>query len=188
LELTDSLKSLFRDTARTLKGSARRLFLARTVQELGPGGQRLAQRELGWNRETIRKGTHELTTGIICRDAFHLRGRKPAQDRLPSLLEDIKAIVDGQSQTDPQFRNKRLYTRLTPGAVRRQLIAQKGYADAELPCEEGIRQRLNRLGYHPKKVKKSLPKKRLPRPTPFSSNSTGPTQKPMPTRPYCAFR
>jgi hypothetical protein len=34
------------ETAKALKGSARRLFLARTVQVLGEGGQRLAEREL----------------------------------------------------------------------------------------------------------------------------------------------
>ena len=170
MELTDSLKSLFIETARTLKGSARRLFMARTVQELGQGGQRLAQRELGWNRETIRKGTHELRSGFTCCDAFHLRGRKPAEAHLPNLLQDIKAIVDGQSQTDPQFRNRRLYTRLTAAQVRRQLIVQKGYTDPQLPQAETIGDKLNRLGYHPRKVKKSLPKKRLPQPTPSFSN------------------
>ena len=40
MELTDSLKALFRKTAQALTGSARRLFMARTVKELGPGGQR----------------------------------------------------------------------------------------------------------------------------------------------------
>jgi len=34
MELTDSLKTLFVDTARSLKGSARRLFMAHTVKEL----------------------------------------------------------------------------------------------------------------------------------------------------------
>lgn len=49
MELTDTLKSLFIDTAATLKGSDCRLFMARTVKELGvPGGQRQAERELGW--------------------------------------------------------------------------------------------------------------------------------------------
>lgn len=163
MELTDSLKTLLIQTARTLKGSARRLFMARTVQELGPGGQRLAERQLGWERKTLRKGTHELRTGITCVDAFALRGRKPIETRLPNLLADIKDIVDGQSQTDPTFRTQRLYTRLTTKEVRHQLIVQKGYTDEELPCVEGIRQRLNQMGYHPKKVKKSLPKKRFPK-------------------------
>ncbi len=38
MELTGSLKSLCIETAKSLKGSARRLFMARLVQELGPGG------------------------------------------------------------------------------------------------------------------------------------------------------
>jgi hypothetical protein len=170
VELTDTLKSLFIETAETLKGSARRLFMARTVQKLGPGGQRLAQRELGWNRETVRKGTHELRTGITCCDAFRLRGCKPAEAHLPNLLEDIRQIVDGQSQTDPQFRNRRLYTRLTAAEVRHQLIVQKGYTNQQLPKAETLAEKLNRLGYHPKKVKKSLPKKRSHKPTPSLTN------------------
>jgi hypothetical protein len=160
MELTDSLKALFIDTAKTLKGSARRLFMARTVKELGPGGQRRAERELGWNRITIRKGTHELDSGFICLDAFSARGRKRAEDHLPHLLDDITTIVDSQSQTDPHFRTQRLYTRCSAAEVRRQLIAQKGYQDTELPTVQTISAKLNALGYFPKKVAKSRPQKK----------------------------
>src|SRR3982751_5491566 len=110
MELTDSLKALFIDTANTLKGSEPRRFMSRTVQELGPGGQRRAERELGWNRQTIRKALRELASGLICLDAFRLRRRKRAEEHLPNLLTDITAIVDSQSQVDPQFRTSRLYT------------------------------------------------------------------------------
>lgn len=168
MELTDSLKALFIDTSKTLKGSARRLFMARTVKELGPGGQRRAERELGWNRITIRKGTHELESGFICLDAFGARGRKRAEVHLPHLLEDITAIVDGQSQTDPQFRTQRLYTRLSAAEVRRQLIAQKGYLNSALPTVQTISAKLNALGYFPKKVAKSRPQKKSRKPTPSS--------------------
>ena len=109
MELTNSLKSLFIETVQSLKGSARRLFMARTVKELGPGGQRRAERDLGWSRMTIRKGTHELTSGVTCLDAFAAvvaSARKPS----PEPVVDIKAIVDSQSQADPQFRTTRLYT------------------------------------------------------------------------------
>ena len=164
MELTNSLKSLFIETAQSLQGSARRLLMARTVQELGSGGQRRAERELGWSRMTIRKGTHELTSGIICLDAFAARGRKRAEAHLPSLLPDIKAIVDSQSQADPQFRTTRLYTRLTAAEVRRQLIAQKGYSDAALPTVPTITTKLNDLGYYPKKVAKSQPQKKSQKP------------------------
>ena len=138
MELTDSLKALFVDTARSLQGSARRIFMARTVKELGPGGQRRAERDLGWNRGTLRKGMHESQSGFRCLDAFTARGRKRAEHHLPRLLADIKAIVDSQSQTDPQFRTTRLYTRVSAAEVRRQLIAQKGYTAATLPTVQTI--------------------------------------------------
>src|ERR1041384_4609183 len=169
MELTDSLKTLLIETAKSLKGSARRLFMARTVKELGPGGQQMAARELGWGRMTIRNGLRELESGVICVDAFALRGRKRAEDHLPTLLTDIQAIVDSQSQTDPQFRTSRLYTRLTAAEVRRQLIAQKGYTDAELPKAETIGTKLNELGYYPQKVAKSQPQKNSPKPMQSSS-------------------
>jgi hypothetical protein len=168
MEFTDSLKALFVETARSLKGSARRLFMARTVKELGPGGQRRAERDLGWSRVTIRKGTHELESGFQCLDAFSARGRKRVEDHLPHLLSDIKALVDSQSQTDPRFRTARLYTRLSAAEVRRQLIAQKGYPDDALPTVQTLTTKLNALGYYPKKVAKSQPQKKFQKPTPSS--------------------
>ena len=169
MELTETLKTLLIETAQSLKGSARRLFMARTVKELGHGGQQRAARELGWGRMTIRKGMHELNRGVICVDAFALRGRKRAEDHLPNLLTDIRAIVDSQSQADPQFRTTRLYTRLTAAEVRRQLIAQKGYTDAELPTAETIGAKLNVLGYYPRKVAKTQPQKKSHKPMRSSS-------------------
>ena len=110
MELTESIKSLLIETAKGLSGSDRRLFMARTVKELGPGGQQRAAHELGWGRMTIRKGTHELESGISCQDGFGLRGRKRAEQHLPNLLIDIQAIVDAQSQADPQFRTTLVYS------------------------------------------------------------------------------
>ncbi len=166
MELTEEVKELLLKTAKDLKGSARGMFMARTVQALGEGGQRLAERELGWNRGTIRKGMHEAAHGIACMDGLRLRGRKRSEEHLPNLLRDLTAIVDGQSQADPQFRTTRLYTRLTATEVRRQLMAQRGYTDEALPTAETIGAKLNLLGYSPKKVAKSQPQKNFPRPTP----------------------
>lgn len=163
MELVEDVKELFIQTAKALKGSERRLFMARTVRALGEGGQSLAERELGWNRGTIRKGQHELESGIVCLDAFSSRGRKRSEEHLPNLLKDITALVDGQSQADPQFRTQRLYTRLTAAEVRRQLMAQFGYTDEELPTAETIGTKLNELGYSPKKVAKTQPQKKFPK-------------------------
>ena len=92
---------------------------------------------------------------------FKLRGRRLTENRLPNLLADLKNIVDSQSQTDPKFKTNRLYTRISAAEVRRQLIAQKGYSEEELPSEETIRTRLNKLGYYPSKVGKTKPLKKL---------------------------
>jgi hypothetical protein len=156
------------DTARTLKGSQRRLFMARTVSAMGRGGQVWAEAHLRWNRETIRKGMHELRTGMTCVDAFHCRRRKPAEEHLPRLLEDIRSIADGQSQADPRFQTDRLFTRISAKGVRHQLIAQKGYTDSELPTQQAINKKLNLLGFRLTRVAKCRPQKESSRPMPSS--------------------
>jgi hypothetical protein len=170
IELNEEFRRLAMETAESLRGADRRLFMARTVRALGEGGQRRAEAELGWSRVTIRKGLAELTSGITCCDAFCLRGRLRAEERLPNLLADVKDVVTSQSQADPRFRTLRLYTRLTAEEVRHQLIARKGYQDEELPTARTIRTKLNDLGFHPTKVLKCQPQKRSSRPTPSSAS------------------
>lgn len=131
---------------------------------------RSAQKELGWDRDTIRKGLKELKSGITCIDNYSARGRKRVEKKLPSMTSDIKSLVDGQSQIDPSFKSERLYTRLSAAEVRNQLIKQFGYTDKELPTNETIRIKLNELKYSLKRVPKTKPKKKLKKPTKFLSN------------------
>jgi hypothetical protein len=154
MKLTIVEKQLHQETLKALTGRDRRLYMARVAQTLGRGGPSLLQRELGWSRETIRKGAKELRSGLICYDNYTARGRKRVETRLPHLLADIRAIADQHSQTDPSFKSNRLYLRLSAASVRHQLIAQKGCRDEALPSEEVIRQRLNELGYTLQAVKK----------------------------------
>ena len=156
------------DAAKTLKGSQRRLFMAKAVSAMGRGGQVWAEAHLRWNRETIRKGMHELRTGMICVDAFSARRRKPAEEHLPRLLDDIRSIADGQSQADPKFQTDRLFTRISAAEVRRQLIQKKGYTDTELPTQQTINAKLNMLGDRLTKVAKCRPPKKSSRPMPSS--------------------
>lgn len=160
IQLTDSLKKLLKETAEQLKGAARRKFIAQTVVALGQGGQSLAKQELGWNRVTISKGIKELNSGITCVDNYRGRGRRKAEESFPHLLEDIKKLVDSQSQIDPSFKSQRLYTRLSATEVRKQLIEKFGYEDEALPTSETIRVKLNDLGYCLKRVAKIQPQKK----------------------------
>ena len=155
-----TIKTLLQETASSLTGYARRLFMARAVEEVFEGMPYRAEQELGWNRETVTKGLHELRSGVECVDGRRgATGRKPAEAHLPTLLADIRDLVDSQSQTDARFRTNRLYTRMSAAEVRRQLHETKGYQDEDLPSEETIRCKLNMLGYHPVRVQKTQVKK-----------------------------
>ena len=162
-KITPELKVALNQAKNKLKASDRRQFMAQIVKSLGPGGQRRAQRELGWNRNTIIKGLKELNSGIHCLDNFSGRGRKRSEEHLPHLLDDIKAIVEPVSQVDPTFRTDQTYCPLTAGEVRRRLIEEKNYSDRQLPKERTIRTKLNQLGFKPQKIAKSKPKKKFNR-------------------------
>ena len=108
------------------------------------------------------KGGSELLSGQAIVNGYERSGRKRIEVKLPNWLDDIRAIVDPQTQTDPSFKSTRLYSRISAAEVRRQLIEQKGYRDEELPSSETIRCRLNAMGYTLKRVIKAKPQKRIP--------------------------
>lgn len=159
MELTPELRVVILAADKELKGAARRRFMAQVVRELGPGGQRRAETSLGWDRGTIRKGEHELRSGVECLDGRAGNKRKDVDDRLPELRGDIAFIVDCWSQTDPRFHTEERYSRLSVPEVVDRLIRDKGYEDAELPSNETIRRLMHRLGYRLRKVQKAKPKK-----------------------------
>ena len=124
----------------------------------------------------LEKEFSEIASGITPTDNYHARGRKKAECHLPNLLEDVKGIVDCHSQTDPSFKTKRLYTRLSARQVRAELIAQYNYHEAELPTAETIRQKLNQLGYYPRRIAKTQPQKKFPKPMTSLNNYLSLTQ------------
>ena len=136
--------------------------MAEVVQALGRGGQRLAEKVLGWNRKTIRKGAREIASGQPIQDRFQDRGRKKLEEDLPLLLGHIRAIVEPESQADPTLRSARIYTPLTAEEVRQRLRTQFGYKEAQLPCVRTLRTKLNALGYQLRKVQKCRPLKKIP--------------------------
>lgn len=144
--------------SKNLKGSPRRMFMAGIVKDLGKGGRAYAHRTFGWNEMTIDKGLRELETGSIPDDHSNC-GRKKVEKHLPNLLDDIKAIADRHSQTDPTFKTTRLFTRCSVSAIRKHLIEEYGYTNEELPHNETIRCKVNELGFRLRSVKKSEPKK-----------------------------
>ena len=135
------------------------MFLGQLALDLGRGGKTLVSQTLGISRETLDKGVGEAKSGTGQEEGFSERGRKPLEEISPELLSSIKEIVDGASQTDPQFKSVRLYTRLSANEVRNQLV-NRGYKEAELPSNQTIWNKMKSLGYKRRKVAKTKPKKK----------------------------
>lgn len=131
------------------------------VSTLGWGGQSYAEKHLGWNRGTIRKGLREQHDGV-CKDRFYERGRKKAEEHLPDLLDDLRKIVDTTGQTDPTFRSTRIYTPLTANEVQHRLRSEYKYSNQELPAIRTLRNKLNDIGCSLRKVRKCKPLKKIP--------------------------
>jgi hypothetical protein len=160
LELIKKSKGFFKKGLKMIKNCDKRIVVAIISEEYGYGGDTFVSKEFNIGRDTIRKGRNELRTGIRCIDAFNMRGRKKTEEHLPNIREDIKDIIDSQSQTDPKFDSTRLFTRLTTEEVRNQLIL-KSYTDEELPTNQTLNNMINKLGYNMKRVQKVKPLKKI---------------------------
>ena len=128
-KISDTLRSIIKNTAKKLSGAAKREYAAEITFELLDGSDRKAESELGWSREMVKKGMMELTTNIRCVDNYSARGNKKTEEKMPGIGDDIRSIVGPKSQTDPNFQTSFAYTRITAKAVRQALIDEKGYAD-----------------------------------------------------------
>lgn len=162
--LDEKIICIYKETSAALKGSDRRLFQAKITNEYLDGNPNRAESVFGWGRNTVKLGLKELEMGYSCYVEIHERGNKRTEEKLPNLEQDIKAIVEPQSQVDPKFKTSLHYTRITAKAVRKALLADKGYTDQELPTERTISNILNRLGYTLKRVLKTTPQKKPKRP------------------------
>lgn len=150
-----------KDASQKLTGSKRRAFQGQVAIDYLKSKPRLAERVFGWDRNTVDLGLHELHTGITCIDYFTGRGNKKREERDQQLEYDICCLAEPESQTDPKFQTLFKYTRITAKAMRKALIADKGWIDKDLPSVRTISNILNRLGYRLRRVQKSKPIKKI---------------------------
>jgi hypothetical protein len=154
-------QDLLRSATRRMTGHQRRAFQAEVAQRLCDGNPRQAERLFGWGRQTVALGLHEARSGVRCQENFQARGQRPLEELDPKLAQDIRELVEPHTQADPQFKSPLKYTRLTASALRKALIAQKGYKAEDLPKERTLRRILNRLGYRIKRIQKTKPLKKV---------------------------
>ena len=161
-ELTEPVIATIKKAAELLTGSKKRQYIAEITVEFLDGNVRKAERIFGWGRRTVDKGIQERESGIQCIDNYSARGNKRTEDKEPQLREDILALVEPQSQTDPDFKAPFRYTRITADNVRKALIEHKGWSEETLPSISTIRNILNRMGYRLRRVQKRKPLKKIP--------------------------
>src|SRR5713101_2551918 len=185
-ELTEALAETIETASEKLTGFRRREFQAEMALKYCQGSPRRAERLFGWGRDAVRTGLNELRTGIRCAENFSARGRHKSELNHPALVAQIHALVEPESQADPKFQSPLAYTRLTAKAVQQHLAAH-GRAP-HLPAERTVHDILNRLGYRLRRVRKTKPQKKSPRPTGSSSTSGKSPPKRPATRKRSASR
>ena len=164
-ELTEVVRETILSAARKLTGFQRRQFQAEVARQYCGGSARQAERNFGWGRDAVQTGLHELRSGIRCLDNFSDRGRHKTEDQHPELVKQIHAIVAPNSQADPKFQTSLAFTRITAKAVRAKLVAQASGSQQQMPAERTVYDILNRLGYRLRRVQKTKPQKKFPKPT-----------------------
>jgi hypothetical protein len=184
-KLTEQMVETIRLAAQKLTGFNRRQFQAETALAYCDGSPRKAETVFGWARDTVNTGLNELCSGIRCLDNFSARGRKRSEEVVPQLEQDIREIVEPQTQADPKFQTPLAFTRITAKAVREALIEKQphtGPGEPAVPAERTVLDILNRLGYQLQRVRKTRPEKKFPKPTRSSPTSTQLTSDPRMTR------
>ena len=178
-KLESKIVQTLRCAAQKLTGAARRAFQAEVTRDYCKGSPRIAERTFGWSRLTVQKGLTEHETGDIIADQER-SGRPSYSQRLPSLQDDIRSLVDPNSCTHPTFENTFRYTRITAIAVIETLVQVKGYVQDNLPAESTMRALLNKMNYRLRRVQKTKPQKRFLKQMRSLPTSTPPTPEVMP--------
>lgn len=163
-ELTETVRETMRSAARKLTGFGRRQFQAEVALQYCRGSARQAERIFGWGRDAVHTGLNELRSGMRCIENYSDRGRPKAEEQNPALVEQIRAIVEPECQADPKFQTPMAFTRITAKAVHEQLVALAG-PQQHVPAERTLHDILKRLGYCLRRVRKTQPQKKFPKPT-----------------------
>jgi len=181
MALAEDVIHTMQSAARRLSGYKRRQFQAEITNQYCQGSARQAESTFGWGRAAVHTGLNELRTGIRCLDAYELRGRKKSEERCPQLEAHIHRLVDPEAQADPKGQTTLAYTRITAKAVREALQAVPELQGC-VPCRQTVGEVLNRLGYRLRRVLKTRPEKKFPKPTRSFKTSKTPGSRQRTTR------
>lgn len=101
-------KYILKDAFEKLKDHEKRVAMARVVEEFGYGGQSFVAKEFNTSRDTLRKGMHEIKSGIntIVNNLGYLlkivQKTKPLK-KLPetdAIFDNLKKVHDEIAEDD----------------------------------------------------------------------------------------
>ena len=150
-ELTEAMVKTIKAAAKKMTGGNRRAFEAEAALDYLGGDSRLAETVFGWSRKTVRKGLEEFRRGSVISDLPRNFVRK-TEEKNPQLAQDIRDLVEPQSQADPnRFPNKManhlcLHTHDRPNGPA-GIDRAKGHCPEDLPSEGTVGVMLGRMGY-----------------------------------------
>ncbi len=83
--------------------------MAEVAETLCYGSARLIETEFSVGRKTVQLGMNEKRTGLICYGHYAFSGKQKTEDVSPQLIQDIRSLVEPESQADSQRRNTFAY-------------------------------------------------------------------------------
>ena len=160
-DFTTPLASSIRSAAKYLTGFARRRFQAQVAIEHCGASPRNAESVFGFNRKAVRRGLEELESNKPLRTGAERRGRPRVEDKMPALAGVADRLLATSSQADPKFQTSFAFTRMTGESLRKALAEELRIAEDDLPAARSLRRLMNRRNFSLKKVRKTIPLKKI---------------------------
>ena len=159
--LDPAVVHLVRQAVKSVKGAVRRRLQATFCAHFGILNPRRAESLFNWNRKTVARGLEELHSLQVIKSQSDGRGRPRVETKHPEILTLLQEQLDEQTQADPKFQSNKLYTRITGKSLRTHLATTLGISEASLPTARTHRRVLNRNGYVLKRLRKTLPQRKI---------------------------
>jgi hypothetical protein len=126
------------------------------------GSSRHAETVFGWNRDAVARGIEEAELGAVIKPDVETRGSRLVEVANPELAEHVDRLCGKDAQADPKFQTITIYTRMTGESLRIALADSLSIPVERLPVPRTLRRLMNRRNFSLKKVRKTIPQKKIP--------------------------
>lgn len=162
MSVPQSIRDALRSAAACVTGSARRSIQAWVAKTYCHGSPRHTETVFGWNRRTVESGIRESESQEESPTEKETRGRPAVEITHAELVMHADQLLGMHSQVDPKFQTETLFTRMTGESLRAALAESLNIPISRLPASRTLRRLMNRRGFSLKKVRKTIPQKKIP--------------------------